>query len=150
VVALIAMASFFGFSSNVEAQSNPAGGISKGGLKQQFQFADGIAANTLYNFPSFELQTKAYDDTITVTITQLETYVNIASLTGVVRLVIELSSSIKPGAKFWINIAGTDTTRVVTVVNSASLISETVSVTAATRRSYLYTGSAIVLLTKTP
>ena len=151
VVALIAMASvFFGFADNAQAQSNPAGGISKGGLKQQFQFADGIAANTLYNFPSFELQTKAYDDTITVTMKNLETYVNIASLTGTVRLVIEISSSIQPGAKLWINIAGTDTTRAVTVVNSASLISETVSVTAATRRSYLYTGSAIVLLTKTP
>lgn len=151
VVALIALASiFFGFSENATAQSNPAGGISSAGIKQQWQFADGIESNTLYNFPSFDYQSFSYDDTITVNVTQLETYVAIASLTGTVRLAIELSESIQPGAKIFVNIAGTDQSRVVTTVNSNSLLSESITVTAATRRTYLYTGSAIVLLTKTP
>ncbi len=150
VVALIACATLFFGASDAFAQSNKAGGITSGGKKMEWRFADGITSNTVYNFPSFDYQSFSYDDTITVTVNQLETYVAIASLTGNVRLVIELGSNIEAGAKIFVNIAGTDQSRTVTTVNSESLLSESITVTAATRRTYLYTGSAIVLLTKNP
>lgn len=96
-----------------------------GGKNVKLIFPRGTDSTHSYTFPTFEeKQTVGWDDTLAVSVTDLETYINSDSLAGNTLVNISLNSYVLPGAKLYLKLASTatDTIRTITVKQGSTVI----------------------------
>jgi len=118
-IAFVALAALF-IAGPVTGQS-----LYSGGKNVNLKFPRGIDSSKNYTFPTFEeKQTVGWDDTLAVSVTDLETYVNSDSVAGNTLVNISLNSYVLPGAKLYLKLASTatDTIRLITVKQGSTVI----------------------------
>lgn len=88
-----------------------------------------ISANESYMFPSTDVQEKNYDnDTITVTVTQLETFVDLDSISGTTYVILSPSSYVLAGAKVFLHAEWDGTSASTVYVKQGSTVVDTIIV----------------------
>lgn len=111
------------------------------GKTAQFTPPKGITQNKTYLFPTFDLQTKLYADTMTATVNQLETWVKIDTLKGNGLLILAPQSHVLPGAKLWVQCGKDGTARTLTI-KQGSYILDTLGVgNNNVKRFFVYNGT---------
>lgn len=113
------------------------------GKKAQFTAPRGITANANYLFPTFKTTNTVYaDDTTSVTITDLETYLTIDSISQTSWLLITNASYILPGAKIFLHAEWDGTApRTLYIKRGSAVIDTLVVADYTTDRTYVWNGS---------
>lgn len=118
-------------------------GLSNGGKKVEFTFPVGVTSNKTYLFPTFDLQSKSYASTVAVSVTQVYTYIDLATMSGNTTLTLTFSDYILPGAIIYIHTNKSGSNRTLTIQDAQELIDESVTISGETTLAYIYTGDAI-------
>lgn len=86
----------------------------KGPVRVRLTYPDGITSSKTFTFPTFDMQTPAFANTLAVTVTDLYTYIKPASITHAATLNLTVSSSLTAGAWLCLDLTS-DSTRNVTL-----------------------------------
>lgn len=113
------------------------------GKKAEFTAPKGITANNQYLFPTFKAENTVYaDDTTSLTVKNLETYVTIDSISQTSWLLLTNASYLLPGAKIYLHAESDGTGAYLLYIKKGSAVVDTVLVgDAKTDRSYVWNGS---------
>ncbi|HLP51992.1 MAG TPA: hypothetical protein VK154_13985 [Chitinophagales bacterium] len=109
-----------------------------------------LTTNRDYLFPSFDLQSKSYtNDTLTVTINELETEVHLDSIDAATWLLLSPGSRMTPGGKLYLHLSTTGAAQTVSVIQGAYAIDEIKAGSVATTVQYVFDGTKYVKLGQT-
>ncbi len=114
------------------------------GKSVQHKFPRDIEASRTYTMASYKYRDLAYDDTLNVSVTDLETYVNCDSMTGNTYAIITVSDYVYAGAKLFLRFANNDTIRTVYVKKGSTVIDTVMVADKNTCRTYLYNGTSFI------
>ena len=97
-------------------------------------------------FPFHEKQEPAYAATLAVTIKQMDTFFQPATLTGASTVNLTIDEQVTPGAKLHVKLTADGTNRTVTLGTGFDAAAADVTVTASTTvfKTYVYDGTAFV------
>jgi len=115
------------------------------GKNVSFKFPRGVDSSRNYTFPTFKYRDLAYDDTLAISVTDLETYVNCDTMTDNAYAIITKSDYVYPGAKLLLKLASsrTDSLRTVYVKQGTTVI-DTILVGRTAYRNYFYNGVTFI------
>ncbi len=111
------------------------------GKNVRFTFPRLTDSNKDYMFPTYDNVDKADNDTIAVTVHDLETFVTADTLTSNTYLIITVDDYIKAGAKLYTKFAYNDTSQIVYVKQGSRVIDTFAVNDYNTTQSYIYTGT---------
>ncbi|HAQ21115.1 MAG TPA: hypothetical protein DCR40_18060 [Prolixibacteraceae bacterium] len=97
-------------------------------------------------FPIAEVQVPAYAATLAVTIKQMETFLQPATLTGAVTINVTVDAQVTPGAKLHLKLTADGTQCIATIGTGfdAAAPDLTVAISSTVFKSYTYDGTAFV------
>lgn len=112
------------------------------GKNVALKFPRGIDSSKVYTFPSFKYREPlSWDDTVAVSVTDLETYVTADSLAGNTLVNISRNAYVYAGAKLYLKLSSTATDTLRTVyVKDGSTVVDTITVGRLSYRNYFYNG----------
>jgi len=117
------------------------------GIQRSFGFrapAGAIAEKNEVLFPFSEVQSPAYGATLAVTVKQMETFLQPATLTGAVTINLTLDAQLTRGAKLYLKVTADGTARVVTFGTGFTATAITVTASTTFTRTFVFDGTTFL------
>lgn len=124
------------------AATNADAQVYYNGKNAKFTFPRGIDSNKVYTFPTYKYREQlSWDDTLAVSVTDLETYFSADSIANTSLVNISRNAYVYPGAKLYLKLSSTATDSIRTItVKDGSTIVDTLYVGRLTYANYFYNG----------
>ena len=104
-------------------------------------FPRGVDSSRVTTDASYKYRDLAYDDTLLISVTDLQTYVKCDTMSGDAYAIVTVNAYVYPGAELWLRFGNNDTLRTVYLKQGATVIDTILVGDKNTTRSYLYTNN---------